>query len=48
MPKLKGQYLEGKQHGEWNFYDKNGEQLPSLFYENGIEVTRNLPKVFAD
>ena len=27
---LKGQYLEGRQHGEWNFYDKNGEQLPSL------------------
>ncbi len=48
MPKLKGQYLEGRQHGEWNFYDKNGEQLPSLFYENGIEVTRNLPNVFAD
>lgn len=48
MPKLKGQYLEGKQHGEWYFYDKNGEQLPSLFFDNGIEVTRDLPKVFSD
>lgn len=48
MPKLVGEYLDGKQHGEWFFYDKNGVKLPSLTYDNGKEVTRNLPKVFGE
>ena len=47
-PKLIGHYTEGKQDGEWLFFDKNGEVLPSLFYENGREVTRDLIKVFVD
>ena len=47
-PKLIGHYAEGKQDGEWLFFDKNGVVLPSIFYENGREVTRDLPKVFAD
>ena len=48
MPKLVGEYLDSKQHGEWFFYDKNGVKLPSLTYDNGKEVTRNLPKVFGE
>ena len=47
-PKLIGHYMEGKQNGEWLFFDKNGDVLPSISYENGREVTRDLPKVFAD
>ena len=47
-PKLIGHYVDGKQDGEWLFFDKNGDVLPSIFYENGREVTRDLPKVFDD
>ena len=47
-PKLKGYYKAGKQEGEWLFYDKEGEALPSLFYKDGTEVTRDLPKVFGN
>ena len=47
-PKLKGYYKAGKQEGEWLFFDKEGEALPSLFYKDGTEVTRDLPKVFGN
>lgn len=47
-PKLKGHYKHGKQQGEWLFFDKEGKALPSLFYDDGKEVTRILPKVFGD
>ena len=48
LSKVIGHYVEGKQDGEWLFFDKNGDVLPSIFYENGREVTRDLPKVFDD
>lgn len=47
-PKVKGHYDLGKQQGEWLFFDKEGKALPSLFYDDGKEVTRILPKVFGD
>ena len=46
-PKLKGYYKAGKQEGEWLFFDKEGEALPSL-YKDGTEVTRDFPKVFGN
>ena len=42
-PRIVGQYLLGKQHGEWRFFDKTGTPMPSLRYEEGLEVTRELP-----
>ena len=42
QPSLIGFYHEGKQHGKWRFYNEIGKTLPSLSFENGIEVTRKL------
>ena len=48
VPKVLGQYLEGRQDGEWLFFDREGTALPSLFFDNGQEITRKLPKVLSD
>ncbi len=37
-----GNYVNGKHHGEWILYNQNGEKMPSIYYENGLEVTRKL------
>ena len=47
-PKLSGQYMDGQQDGEWVFFDKEGNNLPNLNFENGIETTRKLPKFLGD
>jgi hypothetical protein len=43
--RVQGNYLKGKQDGEWILYGKGGEKMPSIYYENGIEVTRKLKAV---
>ena len=43
--RVQGNYLKGKQDGEWILYDKGGGRMPSIYYENGIEVTRKLKGV---
>lgn len=43
--RVQGKYLKGKHDGEWILYDKGGERMPSIYYENGIEVTRKLKGV---
>ena len=40
-----GAYLDGRQDGEWKFFDKSGEKMPSLFFVEGKEVTRELPRL---
>ena len=40
-----GAYLNGRQDGEWKFFDKSGEKMPSLFFVEGKEVTRELPRL---
>jgi len=47
-PKLAGKYLEGKQDGEWIFFDKEGNSMPALHFENGTEITRKLPTLLKD
>jgi hypothetical protein len=47
-PKLSGQYMDGQQDGEWVFFDKEGNNLPNLNFENGIETTRKLPSLLGD
>ena len=47
-PKLSGQYMDGQQDGEWVFFDKEGNSLPNLNFENGIETTRKLPSLLGD
>ncbi len=41
--RLEGFYFEGMQDGEWSFYDAEGAPLPTVIFEKGIEVTRELP-----
>ena len=48
IPKVSGQYFEGKQDGEWKFYDKEGNELPDLFFKKGVETTRKLPSLLKD
>ena len=43
--RVQGNYLKGQQDGEWILYDKGGGRMPSIYYENGIEVTRKLKGV---
>ena len=33
LPKVSGQYFEGKQDGEWKFYDKEEMHCPIYFQE---------------
>ena len=40
--KMVGSYSKGKQDGEWIFYDEMGKAMPSIYYRDGIEVTRDL------
>ena len=47
-PKVSGHYFEGKQDGEWKFFDKEGNALPDLFFKNGVETTRKLPKLLGN
>lgn len=47
-PKLCGKYIDGKQDGEWLFFDKDGNELPILFFEDGKETTRKLPSLLND
>lgn len=47
-PKVSGHYFEGKQDGDWKFYDKEGKALPDLFFKNGVETTRKLPSLLND
>lgn len=44
-PRIVGQYVKGRQHGEWYFFNKKGMPLPSLRYDEGQEVTRELPNL---
>jgi antitoxin component YwqK of YwqJK toxin-antitoxin module len=41
--RVEGQYTNGVQDGEWRFYDKNGKPLPPIIFNEGREVTRELP-----
>ena len=42
-PKVRGNYKFGKPEGEWILYDKEGNAMPSIYYKDGVEVTRVLP-----
>jgi antitoxin component YwqK of YwqJK toxin-antitoxin module len=44
-PRIVGQYIKGRQHGEWCFFDNKGIPMPSLRYDEGREVTRELPNL---
>jgi len=46
--KVSGYYVDGKQNGEWKFFDKEGEALPHLFFDSGVETTRKLPSLLPD
>ena len=43
--RVKGAYFEGMQNGEWRFFDTEGNALPTLFFDMGQEVTRDLKKL---
>ena len=43
--RLKGTYSNGKQDGEWIIFDSSGNAMPSVFYKDGMEVTRELPSL---
>ncbi len=36
--KIEGNYLEGKKHGKWIWWDKNGTSYKTIEYEDGVEV----------
>lgn len=40
--RVKGNYIEGMQHGPWRFFDEEGDALPTLYFDKGEEVTRDL------
>lgn len=40
--RVRGNYIEGMQNGPWRFFNKDGESLPTLYFDNGQEVTRDL------
>ena len=44
-PRIVGQYVKGRQHGEWCFFNSKGMPMPSLLYDAGQEVTRELPNL---
>ena len=44
-PRIVGQYIKGRQHGVWCFFDNKGIPMPSLRYDEGREVTRELPNL---
>lgn len=44
-PRIVGQYVKGRQHGEWCFFNNKGIPMPSLRYDAGQEVTRELPNL---
>ena len=46
--KLSGHFVHGQQDGQWVFFDKEGDSLPYLNFENGIETTRKLPSLLGD
>ena len=41
--RVRGNYVNGVQDGEWIFYSKEGKALPPVLFEMGKEVTRELP-----
>ena len=41
--RVRGNYVNGVQDGEWIFYNKEGKALPPVSFEMGKEVTRELP-----
>ncbi len=41
--KVVGNYFKGQQEGEWILFNADGKSLPSIYYKNGKEVTRDLP-----
>ena len=43
--RVKGAYFEGMQNGEWRFFDTDGNALPTLYFDMGQEVTRDLKKL---
>jgi hypothetical protein len=43
--KVKGAYFEGMQNGAWRFFDTDGNALPTLYFDMGKEVTRDLKKL---
>ena len=43
--RVKGAYFEGMQNGEWSFFDPDGNALPTLYFDMGQEVTRDLKKL---
>jgi hypothetical protein len=46
--KVKGAYFEGMQNGAWRFFDTDGNALPTLHFDMGQEVTRDLKKLRPD
>ena len=46
--RVKGAYFEGMQNGEWRFFDTDGNALPTLYFDMGQEVTRDLKKLRPD
>jgi len=43
VPRWKGFYKDGMQDGEWVLYDKEGNALPTIYFKEGVEITRTLP-----
>lgn len=38
-----GHYKDGVRNGKWTFFDKEGNAMPSIYFQDGVEVTRVLP-----
>ncbi len=38
LPRFKGDYLDGKMHGFWEFYRKDGSLMRSGEFDSGVQV----------
>ena len=38
LPRFKGDYLDGKMHGYWEFYRKDGSLMPSGNFDREVQV----------
>ena len=38
LPRFKGEYLDGKMHGYWEFYRKDGSLMRSGIFDREVQV----------
>lgn len=38
LPRFKGEYLEGKMHGHWEFYRKDGSLMRSGDFDRDVQI----------